>query len=114
MIFRAWRGGDVLGFLTRRGNIILMQVRASHILVKDEETAKKLKAEIDNGAEFAKIAKKHSICPSGEKGGDLGFFGKGMMVKEFEAAAFSLPVGAVSAPVRTEFGYHLIVVTAKR
>ena len=91
-----------------------MQVRASHILVADEKTAKKLKAEIDTGADFAKIAKKSSKCPSGEAGGDLGFFGKGQMVKEFEDAAFTLPIGVVSQPIKTEFGYHLIVVTAKR
>lgn len=91
-----------------------MQVRASHILVADESAAQKLKAELDNGADFAKIAKKHSMCPSGKSGGDLGFFGKGQMVREFEDAAFSLPVGVVSKPVKTEFGYHLIVVTAKR
>jgi parvulin-like peptidyl-prolyl isomerase len=91
-----------------------MQVKASHILVKDEEKAKKLKAELDSGADFKKLAKKHSICPSGQSGGDLGFFGKGQMVKEFEDAAFSLPVGVVSQPVRTEFGVHLIVVTARR
>ncbi|MDD5172064.1 MAG: peptidylprolyl isomerase [Candidatus ainarchaeum sp.] len=91
-----------------------MQVKASHILVEDEDTAKKLKAELDNGADFAKLAKKHSVCPSGKSGGDLGFFGKGQMVKAFEDAAFSLPIGVVSQPVQTEFGYHLIVVTAKK
>jgi parvulin-like peptidyl-prolyl isomerase len=91
-----------------------MQVRASHILVEDEKTAKKLKADIDAGADFKKVAKKNSKCPSGEQGGDLGFFGKGQMVKEFEDAAFSLAVGVVSQPVKTEFGYHLIVVTAKK
>jgi len=91
-----------------------MQVRASHILVKDEKTAVMLKAEIDGGMDFAKVAKKSSLCPSKENGGDLGFFGKGQMVKEFEDAAFSLPVGVVSKPVKTEFGYHLIVVTAKK
>jgi len=91
-----------------------MEVRASHILVKDGKKAKELKAEIDSGADFVQVAKKHSICPSKEQGGDLGFFSKGMMVKEFEDAAFSLPVGKVSDPVKTEFGYHLIVVTAKR
>ena len=91
-----------------------MQVRASHILVEDEETAKKLKADIEKGADFAKVAKKHSLCPSSAQGGDLGFFGKGQMVRQFEDAAFSLPVGVVSAPIKTEFGYHLIVVTEKR
>jgi len=92
----------------------MSEVRASHILVDDEKTAKKIKADIDAGADFKKLAKKHSKCPSGEQGGDLGFFGKGQMVKEFEDAAFSLAVGVVSQPVKTEFGYHLIVVTAKR
>ena len=90
-----------------------MKVRTSHILVKDEGTARKLKAEIEGGSDFAKVAKKNSLCPSKENGGDLGFFGKGQMVKEFENAAFSLEVGVVSAPVKTEFGYHLIVVTEK-
>lgn len=89
-------------------------IRASHILVEDEEKAVKLYDELQKGADFAKLAKKHSICPSSESGGDLGFFGKGQMVKEFEQAAFSLPKGVVSRPVKTEFGYHLIVVTAKR
>ena len=83
-------------------------------MIADEKAAQKLKAELDNGADFAKLAKKHSKCPSGKSGGDLGFFGKGQMVKEFDDAAFSLPVGVVSKPVKTEFGYHLIVVTAKR
>ena len=91
-----------------------MEVRASHILVKDENAAKKLKYDLDSGANFGIIAKKHSLCPSRENGGDLGFFRKGQMVKPFEDAAFSLPVGVVSAPVKTKFGYHLIVVTAKR
>jgi parvulin-like peptidyl-prolyl isomerase len=91
-----------------------MQVRASHILVEDEKTARRLKKEIESGADFKKVAKKNSKCPSGEAGGDLGFFGNGQMVKEFENVAFSLPIGVVSEPVKTEFGYHLIMVTAKR
>ena len=91
-----------------------MQIRASHILVKEKKEAEKLKYELDSGANFAVLAKKHSICPSSEKGGDLGFFGKGQMVKEFEDAAFALAPGKVSGPVKTEFGYHLILVTAKR
>ena len=88
-------------------------VRASHILVENEDTAKDIKKKLDNGADFAKIAKLFSICPSKAQGGDLGSFGKGQMVKEFEDAAFSLPVGVVSNPVKTEFGYHLIMVTKK-
>ncbi|MFN7991801.1 MAG: peptidylprolyl isomerase [Candidatus Micrarchaeia archaeon] len=92
----------------------MSQVRASHILVKEKKAAEKLKYELDSGANFAMLAKKHSMCPSAEQGGDLGFFGKGQMVAEFEKAAFSLPPGKVSEPVKTEFGYHLILVTAKR
>ncbi len=91
-----------------------MQVRASHILVRTEGHAQSLKKDLDNGADFANLAKKHSLCPSKENGGDLGFFGKGAMVREFEQAAFSLDVGQVSRPVKTQFGYHLIVVTAKK
>ncbi len=89
-------------------------IRASHILVKDETTAKKLLYDLQSGADFGKLAKKHSICPSAETGGDLGFFGRGQMVKEFEDAAFSLSVGGISKPIKTEFGYHLIMLTAKR
>ncbi|MBI5223275.1 peptidylprolyl isomerase [Candidatus Micrarchaeota archaeon] len=91
-----------------------MEVKASHILVKDEATARRVKSELDAGGDFANLAKKYSTCPSKEKGGDLGFFGKGRMVAEFEKAAFSLEVGKVSAPVKTKFGYHLIKVTAKK
>jgi peptidyl-prolyl cis-trans isomerase C len=89
-------------------------IRASHILVEDENKAQKLKESLDSGADFGNLAKKHSMCPSKEKGGDLGFFGKGQMVKEFEDAAFSLEVGQVSGPVKTQFGYHLIKVTEKQ
>ncbi len=88
-------------------------VRASHILVDNEAKAKEIKQKIDNGADFAKMAKQYSICPSKAQGGDLGSFSKGQMVKEFEDAAFSLPVGVVSNPVKTEFGYRLIEVTSK-
>ena len=88
-----------------------MKIRASHILVKTEEEAKKLLEEIKNGADFAKLASEHSICPSGRDGGDLRFFGRGMMVKPFEDAAFALKKGEVSEPVETQFGWHLIKLT---
>ena len=91
-----------------------MKIRASHILVSSLDLAKKLKKNIDGGAEFSDVAKKYSICPSSANGGDLGYFEKGQMVKEFEVVAFSLDVGEVSNPVRTEFGYHLILVTDKK
>ena len=82
--------------------------------IPTEEEAKKLYDEIKNGASFAKIAEEKSLCPSGQNGGDLGFFGKGMMVKPFEDAAFSLEVGELSQPVQTQFGWHLIEVTDKK
>ena len=90
-----------------------MEVRARHILVATEEEAKDLKKQIDEGASFEELAKKHSKCPSGNDGGDLGFFGKGRMVPEFEKAAFSTEVGEVSNPVKTDFGWHLIKVEEK-
>ena len=91
-----------------------MKIRASHILVKTEEEAKKLLEEIKNGADFAKLASEHSMCPSGRDGGDLRFFGRGMMVKPFEEAAFALKKGEVSEPVETQFGWHLIKLTGKK
>jgi peptidyl-prolyl cis-trans isomerase C len=89
------------------------EVRASHILVKTEQEAKDLYNEISGGKSFAEIAQAKSLCPSGQNGGDLGFFGKGMMVKPFEDAAFSLEVGELSQPIETQFGWHLIQVTDK-
>jgi ppiC-type peptidyl-prolyl cis-trans isomerase len=89
------------------------EVRASHILVKTEQEAKDLYNEIKNGKSFAEVAQEKSLCPSGQNGGDLGFFGKGMMVKPFEDAAFTLEVGELSQPVETQFGWHLIEVTGK-
>lgn len=89
-------------------------VRAKHILVDEEETCKEILAEIESGATaFETAAQEHSNCPSGSKGGDLGAFGKGQMVKEFEDAAFSAEIGTVVGPVKTQFGYHLIKVEEK-
>ena len=89
------------------------EVKASHILVKTEEEAKKLYEEIKNGKSFAEAASEYSLCPSGYAGGDLGYFGRGMMVKPFEDAAFNMEVGEVSDPVQTQFGWHLIQLTGK-
>ncbi len=86
-------------------------MRASHILVKTEGEAVDLLNQIKSGKNFGELAKKHSDCPSKNRGGDLGFFKRGQMVKEFENAAFSMGKGQVSEPVRTQFGYHLIKVT---
>lgn len=90
------------------------EVRASHILVSSEQEAKDLKNRIDQGEDFGQLAKQHSQCPSGQSGGDLGFFGKGMMVPEFEKAAFDSQVNQCSDPVKTQFGYHLIKVTEQK
>lgn len=86
-------------------------VKASHILVKTEDEAIALKKEIENGKDFAQAAMEVSLCPSGQNGGDLGYFSRGQMVKEFEEAAFSMKKGEVSNPVKTQFGYHLIHLT---
>jgi peptidyl-prolyl cis-trans isomerase C len=90
----------------------MSQVRASHILVTDLNTAVTLKQKIVEGSNFTDLAKQHSTCPSGQNGGDLGMFGRGMMVKPFEDAAFGSDVGTVVGPVQTQFGYHLIYRTA--
>lgn len=90
------------------------QVRASHILVNDEQTAKDLKQRIQSGESFAELAKKHSTCPSGKQGGDLGWFGKGQMVKPFEEACFGSKENEVVGPVKTQFGFHLIQVTSAK
>ncbi len=86
-------------------------VRASHILVQEEKDASIIKDAISHQIiSFEEAAQKYSKCPSGRNGGDLGYFERGKMVPAFENAAFSLPVGEVSAPVKTNFGYHLIKV----
>ena len=87
------------------------KVKASHILVKTEQEARALLFDIKRGTSFEDTALKHSLCPSKKNGGDLGWFGKGMMVKEFEDSAFTLPKGELSQPVKTQFGWHIIKVT---
>ena len=84
------------------------KVHCSHKLVKTETEAKNVKARLDKGEKFGTIAQQVSLCPSGKKGGNLGSFTRGKMVKEFEKAAFELEKGQVSAPVKTKFGYHII------
>lgn len=90
------------------------QARASHILVKTEEQANQIMKRLTDGEDFAAVAKRFSGCPSGKSGGDLGWFGKGMMVPEFEKIAFEEEVGKVVGPVKTQFGYHVIKVTGKK
>lgn len=90
-----------------------IKVCASHILVPDELQAEKLKLEIKSFEDFQQLAKIYSQCPSGQKGGYLGCFGRGQMVKEFEKAAWKANTNEVIGPVKTEFGYHLIWVNRK-
>lgn len=87
--------------------------QASHILVDTKEKCEKLKQIIADGEDFADIAKKHSSCPSGKQGGDLGEFGPDQMVKEFDEVVFSGEVNVVHGPVKTQFGYHLLKITSR-
>ena len=91
----------------------MVQAEARHILVDTEEECEQLKTQIAGGADFADIAKQHSSCPSGSKGGDLGSFGPGQMVPEFDEVVFSAPVNEVQGPVKTQFGYHLLEITSR-
>lgn len=90
------------------------QVRASHILVKTEKEAQDILGQLKKGGNFEELAKKYSIDAAGAKGGDLGWFGKGSMIPEFEKVAFSMKEGQLSGVVKTKFGYHIIKLTGKR
>ncbi|WP_428907974.1 peptidylprolyl isomerase [Niallia sp. Krafla_26] len=91
------------------------QVEASHILVEDEATANEVKEKLDKGEDFVDLAKEYSTDTSNaDSGGELGYFPKGTMVEEFENVAFSMDKGAISNPVKTDFGYHIIKVTDKK
>jgi peptidyl-prolyl cis-trans isomerase C len=85
-----------------------MKACAVHILVKTREEAEKIKTLLGKGGDFSKLAKKHSLCPSGKKGGDLGEFKPGQMVKAFDNVVFKKPILQVHGPVKTQFGFHLI------
>lgn len=88
-------------------------ISAKHILVDDEEKCQAILEEIKGGKAFEEAAKEYSTCPSSAKGGDLGEFGKGQMVPEFEQAAYAAEIGEIVGPVKTQFGYHLIKVEKK-
>lgn len=91
----------------------MARASARHILVATEEACLKLKQEIEAGADFAACAREHSQCPSARQGGELGEFGPGQMVREFDEVVFSAEVGTVQGPVKTQFGYHLVEVTKR-
>jgi parvulin-like peptidyl-prolyl isomerase len=84
------------------------KVHCAHILVKTEKEANNILERLKKGEKFSAIAKDVSICPSKKRGGDLGTFGRGQMVKEFETAAFALDKGQISGIVKTQFGYHIL------
>jgi len=90
-----------------------MKASARHILVDSEDACTELKTKIEGGADFAAMAKEHSSCPSGKKGGDLGEFGPGQMVREFDDVVFRSELGKVHGPVKTQFGFHLIEITKR-
>jgi peptidyl-prolyl cis-trans isomerase C len=91
----------------------MARARARHILVATKEACEDLKTQIEGGADFAALAKEHSDCPSGKRGGDLGEFGRGQMVKEFDDIVFSGELGKTHGPIKTQFGYHLIEITSR-
>lgn len=86
---------------------------ARHLLVETEEQCNDIKKQIEEGADFAAMAQQHSSCPSKAQGGDLGSFGPGQMVPEFDKVVFSAPLNEVQGPVKTQFGYHLLEVTSR-
>ncbi len=90
-----------------------MKAQARHILVSTAAECQDLKTQIEGGADFADLARQHSTCPSGQRGGDLGEFSPGQMVREFDEVVFKEDVGAVHGPVKTQFGFHLIEITSR-
>jgi foldase protein PrsA len=101
--------------INKRVEMMNTELNAKHVLVADEETALKVKKELEGGADFAAVAKKYSTEPAAqESGGDLGWFGYGKMVKEFWEGAYALELNAISEPVQSEHGFHIIKVTEKR
>ncbi len=91
----------------------MAKASARHILVGTEEECDKIKKQIETGSDFAEMAQAHSSCPSGQEGGALGEFSPGQMVPEFDTVVFNEEVGVVHGPIKTQFGYHLIEITAR-
>ena len=91
----------------------MAQATARHILVDSEEFCTQLKDKIIEGEDFSALAQEHSSCPSGQRGGDLGSFGPGQMVQEFDTVVFSAAINDVQGPIKTQSGYHLIEVTSR-
>lgn len=85
-----------------------MKASARHILVTDEDLCQEIKKSIESGVDFSEMAEKHSVCPSGSRGGELGVFRRGMMVKEFDDVVFTRSLKILHGPIKTTFGFHLI------
>jgi peptidyl-prolyl cis-trans isomerase C len=91
----------------------MTKASARHILVDNQELCATIKQQIEQGADFAEMARQHSACPSGAQGGELGEFYPGQMVPEFDQVVFNEPVGVVHGPIQTQFGYHLVEITSR-
>jgi peptidyl-prolyl cis-trans isomerase C len=91
----------------------MTKASARHILVENEDLCKELIEKITNGEDFSELAKQHSKCPSGSRGGDLGEFGPGQMVPEFDTVVFNEAVGIPHGPVKTSFGFHIVEITSR-
>ncbi|MEE3349890.1 MAG: peptidylprolyl isomerase [Candidatus Gastranaerophilaceae bacterium] len=110
----AWGWNDIKKAYAESEAPVLAGVSAQHILVKNAADAVAIKKELDNGGDFEYYARKYSICPSGRNGGYLGYFEHGQMIPEFEKKAFSMEVGEISNPIRTNYGWHIIRVVDKK
>ncbi|HXV75924.1 MAG TPA: peptidylprolyl isomerase [Candidatus Polarisedimenticolaceae bacterium] len=91
----------------------MIKARARHILVESAASAENLIKQLESGADFAELARRHSSCPSGKEGGDLGEFQPGQMVREFDDVVFRREIGKPHGPVKTEFGFHVIEILSR-
>ncbi len=91
----------------------MARATARHILVETQDKCEDIKRQIESGVDFEELARQHSKCPSGQRGGDLGAFSPGQMVKEFDEVVFSGDLGTIHGPVQTQFGFHLIEITSR-
>jgi peptidyl-prolyl cis-trans isomerase C len=91
----------------------MAKATARHILVDSEELCQELIRQLENGAEFERLAAEYSTCPSGQSGGDLGEFSRGQMVPEFDRVVFEEPIGEIHGPIATQFGYHIIEILSR-
>jgi peptidyl-prolyl cis-trans isomerase C len=91
----------------------MARATARHILVETQEQCEEIKKQIESGGDFAELARVHSRCPSCHRGGDLGEFSQGQMVKEFDDVVFSGDLGTIHGPIQTQFGFHLIEITSR-